>query len=281
LSVGTGIVTTRNVYAQIYSNNVIYGNKANGIVCSSAGVTCGDYIISNNEIYANGNSGILFYEDASYASVAGQGLRNITVTGNICTTNLRSGIEIIASIGFVKDVTITGNVCTSNTLFGIFLAGQVTPIVVQNILVSNNDLKYNGTNIAISNTSGVEGARISFTPTIQGTTTAGTGTYSSQSGSYVKNGNIVTFEFEITWTAHTGTGNIIVAGLPYSAANGEPQSVGWCSANNLTITGQASLLILQNQTNSYLYAINNGTAGAVPMDTAASLRCTGSYFTDQ
>jgi hypothetical protein len=125
----------------------------------------------------------------------------------------------------------------------------------------------------------VEGVERSFTPAIRGTTTAGTGTYVAQNGTYVKNGNIVTFQLLVDWSAHTGTGDIEITGFPYAAINAEPTPVGWVWANGLTITGQAAIYIPAGQTYGSLQSSNNGIIGALAMDTAASLRISGTYLT--
>lgn len=57
-----------------------------------------------------------------------------------------------------------------------------------------------------------------FTPTIIGKTTAGTGTYSNQTGSYVKVGQMVSIFIRMDWSAHTGTGNMGFGGLPFTSA---------------------------------------------------------------
>jgi hypothetical protein len=46
------------------------------------------------------------------------------------------------------------------------------------------------------------------TPTVYGATSAGVGTYTEQKGQYTKIGNRVEYAGNVTWTAHTGTGNI-------------------------------------------------------------------------
>lgn len=58
-----------------------------------------------------------------------------------------------------------------------------------------------------------------FTPTITGSTTAGTGTYSVQSGRYIKIGNKVTVVGYIAWSAHTGAGNMRISNLPFTSLN--------------------------------------------------------------
>ena len=58
-----------------------------------------------------------------------------------------------------------------------------------------------------------------WTPTIVGTSTAGTGTYSTQVGRYTKIGRQVYCVGALIWTAHTGTGNMRIEGLPFSSLN--------------------------------------------------------------
>ena len=55
------------------------------------------------------------------------------------------------------------------------------------------------------------------TPTITGDSTAGTATYSAiRGGSYTRIGNRVEGVMFAGWTAHTGTGNLVLTGLPYT-----------------------------------------------------------------
>ncbi len=111
-----------------------------------------------------------------------------------------------------------------------------------------------------------------WTPVIIGTTTAGTGTYTTQTGSYTKIGNQVTLHLTLTWTAHTGTGNMRISGLPFTVGSYlSAGSVGLCDAISLTasnslavysLTAEARLALVQNPT-------GGGTAAGVPMDTSA------------
>ena len=49
-----------------------------------------------------------------------------------------------------------------------------------------------------------------FTAKVFGATSAGVGTYSNQDGFYILSGQMVDVYYNITWTAHTGTGNLYV-----------------------------------------------------------------------
>jgi hypothetical protein len=123
-----------------------------------------------------------------------------------------------------------------------------------------------------------------FTPTIIGTTTAGTGTYSanSQIGRYTKIGNRVYFNIYLVWTAHTGTGNMSVAGLPFTSI----ATAGTFNAlstwyQNITMTA-LNLLTAYVNVNATIVSLSQtpvggGAATAVAMDTAGSLLLTGHY----
>lgn len=58
-----------------------------------------------------------------------------------------------------------------------------------------------------------------WTPTMLGSGTAGTPTYGAQVGRYTRIGETVFVEGRVTWNAHTGTGNMVIGGLPFTVAN--------------------------------------------------------------
>ena len=112
-----------------------------------------------------------------------------------------------------------------------------------------------------------------FTPTITGETTAGTGTYTVQQGRYTKVGRLVTLEVYIQWTAHTGTGNMRISNLPFTNAANNNTAVSFAFVNNLALTA-GNILTGYTGANStnivlYQYPTGGGATTAVPMDTAA------------
>lgn len=58
-----------------------------------------------------------------------------------------------------------------------------------------------------------------WTPTMLGLGTAGTPTYGVQIGRYARYGDTVFVEGRVSWSAHTGTGNMGFGGLPFTVAN--------------------------------------------------------------
>ena len=62
----------------------------------------------------------------------------------------------------------------------------------------------------------VPSASGTWTPTVYGSNSSGTTTYTTQNGSYTRVGNLVTIAFNITWSSATGTGSVVVDSLPFS-----------------------------------------------------------------
>lgn len=125
----------------------------------------------------------------------------------------------------------------------------------------------------------------SFTPTVTGSGTAGTGTYTGtgQHGRYSLNGNRIDFTIALAWTAHTGAGNLEVSGLPVAAINqtGLATAVVVMSHNIGPGTGkQIQAYIGSNATKISLWAADDvgGAGAAVALDTAGELYISGSYF---
>jgi hypothetical protein len=115
----------------------------------------------------------------------------------------------------------------------------------------------------------------SFTPAISGTTSAGAGTYAQQEGRYRRDGDRVDFVVNLSWSAHTGTGNMEVAGLPFAAAGLSypcalaysgltyaSSPIGYVSAKKIVLAQAAS----------------GASLSALAMDTAALLYLSGSYY---
>lgn len=122
-----------------------------------------------------------------------------------------------------------------------------------------------------------------FTPVARGTTVVGTGTYSIQYGAYTKIGNIVHFNIQLDWSAHTGTGTLRLGVLPFASKNVSNNlsaiTVGF--VNNMTFgaSNTISAYLLENSTTIILNSVpvGGGTTAALPMDTAARIVVSGFY----
>ena len=59
-----------------------------------------------------------------------------------------------------------------------------------------------------------------WTPTVSGHSTAGTMTYSDRNGKYTKVGRLVTIHFYLQGSSGTGSGNLLLGGIPFTIASG-------------------------------------------------------------
>jgi hypothetical protein len=118
-----------------------------------------------------------------------------------------------------------------------------------------------------------------FTPTIVGSTTAGSATYTIQDGLYQISGKILAYTIRVKWSGHTGTGNLLIGGFPNNAdsklstATFRVEDVARTAATQLTgyIAGTSKLFNLEQMTAA-------GAISSVPMSAAGDITITGQYF---
>ena len=125
-----------------------------------------------------------------------------------------------------------------------------------------------------------------WTPTVIGSTTAGTGTYTDRSGYYTKIGNRITINGSCGISAHTGTGNITLGVLPFTSSNETssatinlspitvlPQNIT-CTALNVIVAWLDA-----NRTSIDLFQMptGGGAIASVPMDTSFTIAYSGTY----
>ena len=116
-----------------------------------------------------------------------------------------------------------------------------------------------------------------FTPTIAGTASTGTATYTTQVGKYTKIGNTVVVTCRLEWSLHTGTGSIYIAGLPFTPAGAN--ALGSIFCGSLTFTDGITARILTGQTRVYPYSLNSGAAATlVNIVAAGGLDVTCTYY---
>lgn len=123
-----------------------------------------------------------------------------------------------------------------------------------------------------------------WTPVITGGTVAGAGTYSSQVGYYTRIGNMIFATCHIVWSAHTGTGDMTITGLPFSArnsANYHPE--GTINPSNIPLPGAATSCrgdIAAGTSVVSMYVLrSNNTNDPVQMNGTGTLHLTIAYLT--
>ncbi len=122
-----------------------------------------------------------------------------------------------------------------------------------------------------------------WTPVITGVGAAGVGTYSVQAGFYTRIGNMVFLTATITWSAHTGTGDMTITGLPFACRNSsnyKPQGV----LNTISITLPATTvevvgMLAANVSVITLQSIQDaGVNSAIQMSNAGTLHLSLNYL---
>ena len=121
-----------------------------------------------------------------------------------------------------------------------------------------------------------------WTPVIAGSTVAGAGTYTLQDGNYTRIGNLVFISGTVTWTAHTGTGNMLLTGLPFTSrnvANYHYDVIAILTSISLPAgVIEINAEIGANTTQIILEATrNNNTNTPVSMDASGTVDITGFY----
>jgi hypothetical protein len=203
----------------------------------------------------------------------------------IGTTNL-----VINEIGAVFNVRIEGDTDANlfytdatNSRVGV---GIITPAekldVVGNIKLSGNVIVASGQGIDFSATSHPAGMTSelladyeegTFTPSYTGSGGNPTVAYSAQEGYYTKVGRLVTFKIILTTTSSSGgSGDLGVAGLPFTASSGQGCSMQF----SLAFSGSV-LQATPQTTNVILYDAYAGTTNSKPQTTALTLAA-GSTF---
>jgi hypothetical protein len=120
-----------------------------------------------------------------------------------------------------------------------------------------------------------------FTPTIEGSTGAGTGTYTKQQGWYTRIGKLVFIAVDIGWSAHDGTGNIVLAGLPYaSLSSGDTSPFAFfVRPTSLTFSNDLGLRFQNGGSKANLFTYATAASPAdVALDTSAAFQVCGCYM---
>lgn len=122
-----------------------------------------------------------------------------------------------------------------------------------------------------------------WTPTIIGLTSAGVGTYAAggQQGIYTKIGNIVTVSCWLNWTAHTGTGDMLISGLPFGASASVNLMPGSVYASGFNAGTSATALFAYPTTSpanlSLRGFVNAGTRTIPQVQASGQLAITATY----
>lgn len=122
-----------------------------------------------------------------------------------------------------------------------------------------------------------------FTPSIVGGTLAGVGTYAYRTGRYVKIGKAVHFTLRIDWSAHTGTGNLTITGMPFTSeiVSNMLTALNMLDVNIPVTAGNVAKAYISNGADTVLLQqvpVGGGVTGSVAMSASGNLTISGTYF---
>lgn len=194
-----------------------------------------------------------------------------------------SQIEMLSQSG-TGIITITPP--ATNTNRAITLPDAAGAIVVSGTTPSLNGITFPATQVPSADANTLDDYEEgSWTPTVSGSSTAGTGTYNAQVGRYTKIGNTVTVSAYINLASHTGSGNTTLTNLPFTILNSgdlySSISIGYLNNLALTATNIATGVGVFNSTkiDVYQYPIGGGAVSNVAFDAAFTIMYSLTYFT--
>jgi hypothetical protein len=123
-----------------------------------------------------------------------------------------------------------------------------------------------------------------WTPVIEGTTTAGTVTYAARNAKYTKIVRLVILNTYVSWSSGTGTGNLRMSGLPFTEGGDSTYGVVTLSEfDNISMTAlyYPSAYIGNNTSQINFEQAPTGGGGtiAIPYDGAGQVILTVTYQT--
>jgi hypothetical protein len=121
-----------------------------------------------------------------------------------------------------------------------------------------------------------------WTPTVIGSGTAGTTTYTSRTARYTKVGNLVTVSCNVNWSSATGTGDMLVGGLPFTSVSGNINPNGNVMMANIDLpngTANITTYVFSSDTRFYFYStLDNTTWQPIQIDASGEFYLTLTYF---
>lgn len=212
----------------------------------------------------------------------------ITVTGSITASGFVSSSSVVIPSGsaaapgiyFAGD-TDTGLFTASGNTIAVTTSGTERLSITSNAYVrlasGTGGIQFNGDTAATNALDDYEEG--TFTPVIEGTTGAGTASYSTRAGTYTKIGNMVTVYCQVTWSSGTGTGNLRVTGLPFTSNENYVTAMGATAGLALTDQYAYGFTSSSNVINVGITSTNGtSTAASYAYDAAGSIWITLTYF---
>ncbi|EOV6170839.1 right-handed parallel beta-helix repeat-containing protein [Klebsiella pneumoniae] len=249
--------TVKNSRCGIFPETVSYGTVAgNSIYNCPRGIHVNRIRSVTKNIVVTGNS--IVKSTGGGVRVTGD-IVGLTVCGNTFSDWTGSAVKLGASGGSVSGVYVHDNTFIPSEVdsYVISTEGAVASrIEVRNNVVRNNtgiakaNLYYNTattstavhvdswaiTGSSFENTGLQMYQSVTRAPTVFGSTSAGTASYTTQSGKFMRIGELVYYTIAVTYSDVTGTGTLRIGNLPWAPNDSIPQPSVIADCNNVTLT---------------------------------------------
>lgn len=141
---------------------------------------------------------------------------------------------------------------------------------------ANKDVFVDGNIVTGGNGVHSSGFIQTFTPTVIGATTAGTASYSVQTGRYQQIGNLIHFNISVVWSGHTGTGNLRITQMPKFPVGVNPVSFSGFDIAGLA-NGSVPMGSVDNSRDLKLFKNFGGSTAFVEIQASGSIQVSGTY----
>jgi hypothetical protein len=209
-----------------------------------------------------------------------------TILGNNVYYNSdwkRTLAQPVSFIQFNEDNFIFANAATgaADSTFTPITRMTITSDGYARLSASSGGIQFNGDTSSSNALDDYEEG--SFTPTIFGSSTAGTATYSARNGLYTKIGRAVSFNIYIDWSGGTGSGNLRLSGLPFTASpTGVYPSVAIGEISNIALSANTiATARVQISTNEIWFGqavVGGGGNSSLAYDAAGYFTLSGTYY---
>ena len=235
--------------------------------------------------------------DTMYAVFIGRAVQTVLPPANI-NIQLADGTAAAPSLNFANDTntgifrpTTDEIALTEGGVEGMRLNASGNVQFAKNISIGGATPTTSGAGITFPATaSGSTDANTlddyeegTFTPTITGSSTTGTATYSTQVGKYTKIGNAVTIQVNVDWSSGNGSGTAMyIVGLPFTSQSGVIHALTTGYVNNIAMTAgeyvTANIAVSSSFIRLFTALVAGGAADDLPYDAAGGISVGGTYF---
>ena len=284
---GVGVLATSTTFGQGYqyirfmNSAGAYSGSVSHTASTGIGLYSGsDLILASSStermrILAAGNVGIGTTAPTSLLHLEKAAQDNVLA---VVGQDTYEGALFLSSAGSGKDA----NIVIGNSRSLIFYStANSTPAArgTRILTIDSQGIKF-GTDTAAANALDdyEEGT---FTPSVEGSTSAGTASYTVQSGNYTKIGRQVSISIDLLWSSGTGTGSLRITGLPFTnISTPNAATIGYIDGITFTALNYATCYIPPSTTRIEFVGTptGGGSVTDVSYDSAGRIIVTATYF---